>query len=68
MKHRVADRPQPVPQRGQRTAQRGQPAQVVDRRQANLRRLAHNERVLTKYLQQYPAFLLLAERRQLRRT
>jgi len=31
-------------------ARAGQPAQIVDRRQANLRRMAHNERVLTKYL------------------
>lgn len=47
MKTKVASRRGPMPRR---TASRGQPAQVVDRRQANLRRMAHNERVLTKYL------------------
>jgi hypothetical protein len=46
MKHQQVH-PGPLPQR---TAGRGQPAKVVDRRQANLKRMAHNERVLTKFL------------------
>lgn len=49
MRHMVAQRPGLAPRTAQ-AQQRGRPAQVVDRRMANLRKMAHNERVLTKYL------------------
>lgn len=55
MKYRTVSGTAPMPTMQQRRvaaerARAGQPVRTVDRRQANLRRLAHNERVLSKYL------------------